>query len=166
MKSIGKLRLSPALRVCLAALAVWLAAGYATVHAAQPSVQTLAGGRWASLPTGPTTGVAVVDNRAYVTLGSGGLAVIDVSNPTNLLRVGGYDTTGYAASVAVLGNYAYVADYDAGLQVIDVRNPTNCVRVGGYDTRGNAWGVAVVAGRIYVADGEAGLLVQIGRAHV
>ena len=54
------------------------------------------------------------------------------------MRVGGYDTSGYAWGVAVSGNYAYVADDAAGLQVIDVSNPANCVRVGGYDTSGTA----------------------------
>ena len=42
--------------------------------------------------------------------GDAGLQVIDVSNPTNCVRVGGYDTSGYALGVAVSGNYAYVAD--------------------------------------------------------
>jgi hypothetical protein len=35
-----------------------------------------------------------------------GLQVIDVSNPNNPQRVGGYDTSGYALGVAVSGNYA------------------------------------------------------------
>jgi hypothetical protein len=87
------------------------------------------------------------------------LQVIDVSNPTNCVRVGGYDTSGSAYGVAVSGNYAYVADYTAGLQVIDVSNPTHCVRVGGYYTSGAAWGVAVAGNRIFVADGEKGLKV-------
>ena len=60
------------------------------------------------------------------------------------MRVGGYDTSGYAYGVAVAGNYAYVADGTAGLQVIDVSNPANSSRVGGYDTSGYADGVAVV----------------------
>jgi hypothetical protein len=64
------------------------------------------------------------------------LQVIDVSDPANPRRVGGYDTPGYALGVAVSGNYAYVADYDAGLQVIDVSDPANPRRVGGYDTPG------------------------------
>ena len=51
--------------------------------------------------------------------------MIDVSNPANSVRVGGYDTSGFAYGVAVSGNYAYVADADAGLQVIDVSNPAN-----------------------------------------
>jgi len=43
----------------------------------------------------------------------------------DLVRVGGYDTSGIAEDVAVSGNYAYVADRDAGLQVIDVSNPAS-----------------------------------------
>ena len=80
---------------------------------------------------------------AYVADGDAGLQVIDVSNPANPVRVGGYDTSGYAYGVAVSGNIAYVADDDAGLQVIDVSNPASPVRVGGYDTSGNGEGVAV-----------------------
>jgi LVIVD repeat len=51
----------------------------------------------------------------------------------DLMRVGGYDTSGTAFGVAVSGNYAYVADADAGLQVIDINNPANPQRVGGFD---------------------------------
>jgi hypothetical protein len=47
-----------------------------------------------------------------------------------LMRVGGYDTSGQAWDVAVSGNYAYVADGTNGLQVIDVSNPANPQRVG------------------------------------
>ena len=77
--------------------------------------------------------MTVSGNYACVADWGAGLQVIDVSNPANCVRVGGYDT-GFAVGVAVSGNYAYVADLFAGLQVIDVSNPTNCVRVGGYDT--------------------------------
>jgi len=84
--------------------------------------------------------------------------VIDVSNPANPRRVGGYDTSGPAYGVAVSGHYAYVADY-TGLQVIDVSNPANPQRVGGYDTSGEAYGVAVSGNYAYVADGDWGLQV-------
>src|SRR6266542_177273 len=69
-----------------------------------------------------------------------------------LMRVGGYDTSGRALGLAVSGNYAYVADERAGLQVIDVSNPANPRRVGGYDTSGFASGVALSGNFAYVAD--------------
>src|SRR6266540_1996268 len=76
-----------------------------------------------------------------------------------LMRVGGYDTSGRALGLAVSGNYAYVADELDGLQVIDVSNPANPQRVGGYDTSGFASGVALSGNFAYVADYTAGLQV-------
>jgi hypothetical protein len=49
------------------------------------------------------------------------LQVIDVSNPANPQRVGGYDTSGTAYGVAVSGNYVYVADGDWGLLILGPR---------------------------------------------
>jgi hypothetical protein len=85
--------------------------------------------------------------------------VIDVSNPSHPIWVGGCTTPGNAKKVAVAGNYAYVADEYAGLQVIDVSNPANPQRVGGYYTSGYAYGVAVSGNYVYVADGSWGLMI-------
>ena len=92
-------------------------------------------GRWTGWMTeGWSRGVALSGTYAYVADMSAGLQVIDVSNPANPRRVGGYDTSGSAHGVAVSGSYAYVADERAGLHVIDVSNPANPQRAGGYDT--------------------------------
>jgi hypothetical protein len=103
----------------------------------------------------------VAGNHAYVADEDAGLQVIDVSNPTNCVRVGGCDTSGSAYGVAVAGNHAYVADGGAGLQMIDMSNPTNCVRVWGYNTGESTHFTAVTVNnnRIYVADLWKGLVV-------
>jgi hypothetical protein len=80
----------------LAALAGCLAAGLAAGHAALPSVKPLLESRWPTSPGGPAYDVKVAGNYAYVALGPGGLTVIDVSRSTNCVRVGGYDTRGWA----------------------------------------------------------------------
>jgi hypothetical protein len=85
------------------------------------------------------------------------LEVLDVSDPANPRRLGGYVTT--ACGVAVSGDYAYVADAGMGLQVIDVSSPANPRRVGGYVTSGSAQGVVVSGNYAYVADYTAGLQV-------
>jgi hypothetical protein len=66
-------------------------------------------------------GVAVSGNYAYVADGSAGLQVIDVSNPTNYVNVGGYNTSGTTYGVAVSGNYAYLADVEWGLLILGPR---------------------------------------------
>jgi len=112
--------------------------------------------------------VAVAGNHAYVAemprwTGSnyvgGGLQVINVTDPTNPMRVGGYDSNANTVGVAVIGNHTYLAGGEAGLQVIDVSDPANPVHVGGHNTGGSASGVAVLGDLIYVADGRSGLLI-------
>jgi len=67
---------------------------------------------------GGALGVAVVGSTAYVAAGSGGLRIIDVSDPTAPSEVGAYDTPGSASGVAVLGSTVYVADGDGGLLIL------------------------------------------------
>lgn len=75
------------------------------------------------------------------------------------VRVGGYDTSGFASGVAVSGNYAYVADGTAGgLQVIDVSNPANPRRVGG-NSLVDARGFMVAGTNVFVAAGYDGLVI-------
>jgi len=62
----------------------------------------------------------VSGHYAYVADGEAGLQVIDVSDPANPRRVGGYDTPGRAVDVAVSGDYAYVADGNWGLQILRI----------------------------------------------
>ena len=151
---------------CLAALTALLATGPPSARSAPPAVQPLLQGRWPGWSRGTANEVKVQGRYAYVAVGAGGLTVIDVRNPANCVRMGGYNTSGNALGVTVSGNYACVADGAAGLQVIDVSNPANCVLVANHRTRGQALGVSVVANRIYVADGEAGLLVLPSLANV
>ncbi|HRI15822.1 MAG TPA: hypothetical protein PLX89_22725 [Verrucomicrobiota bacterium] len=103
-------------------------------------------------------GVNLVGNLAYL-LVPDGLEVIDVSQPTNPLRVGGVDILGDAFGIDVAGNYAYVADGNGGLKVLDVSNPANPVQVGETDTGSAAQRVQVVGNYAYVADAKSGLLV-------
>ncbi len=50
----------------------------------------------------------------YVAEEYAGLEILDVSDPAAPVRVGGYETSGYAGGVAVAGRYVYVADGDGG----------------------------------------------------
>jgi uncharacterized secreted protein with C-terminal beta-propeller domain len=140
-------------------IAVALAAAWMLTQAVALELQVGRMGKWPAYSRGEAMAVAVQGDYAYVAAVGAGLIVIDIHDPANPQRVGGYDTSGEAYGVAVAGNYAYVADGDAGLQVIDIREPANPQRVGGYDTSGYAAGVAVAAYYAYVADRWAGLQV-------
>lgn len=115
-------------------------------------------------------GMALVGNHLYAAYGTGsscppwaggdsytegGLNVFSLSNPTNLVVVGGYKTNAYGSDIAVSGNYAYLVGSAPGFQVLDLSNPTNPVPVASYDPVGSK--ARVVAWRNYalVADGWA-----------
>jgi len=65
--------------------------------------------------------VQVTGNYAYVADDVAGLQVIDVSNPANPVRTGGFNTSGATKGAQVVGNYAYVANADSGLQIRQLR---------------------------------------------
>ena len=104
--------------------------------------------------------VAVSGNYAYVASSGPGLAVIDISNPSNPVKVGQCDTT-WAIGVAVQGSYAYVGDAanggSAGLRAIDVADPGSPALVGSYVTTEHCMGLAVEGSFAYVANDAAGL---------
>jgi len=117
----------------------------------------------------------VSGDYAYVADYFSGLAVIDISDPTNPGTPVYEDTTGLALGVyvsgdyayvadntsglAVSGDYAYVADDISGLAVIDISDPTNPGAPEYMDTTGYARGVYVSGDHAYVADWYSGLAV-------
>ncbi len=101
--------------------------------------------------------VYVSGNRAYIADGSGGLQIIDISNPTAPVLHGTYDTPGNARGVHVSGSTAYVADADNGLQIINVSFPSAPALLGTYNTAGDARDVYVSGSTAYVADDMDGL---------
>lgn len=71
--------------------------------------------------------VHVVDTLAYVADGSGGLQVLDVTNPVSPTFVASYSSPGYCADVQVSGNLAYL-DYvpssdQAELRILEISDP-------------------------------------------
>jgi hypothetical protein len=109
---------------------------------------------------GEAYGVAVAGDYAYVAdFETGGLQVIDITDPASPAFAGSYDPGGYAFGVAVSGNYAYVTNFTLGLQAIDISDPENPALAGSYDTPGTARHVVVAGDYAYVADMTSGLLV-------
>jgi hypothetical protein len=98
--------------------------------------------------------VTVVGNYAYAVGDT--LEIIDISNPSNPVFKGNYDTAN-ALGIQVVGNYAYVADGDSGLQIINISNPFAPTLTGSYDTPSYAQEVQIVGNYAYVADALSGL---------
>ena len=86
-----------------------------------------------------------------------GLRILDVTDPTAPVQVGGYPKqSGYPRDVAVAGHYAYLVSKNDDLRVIDISNPGYPEEVGSYELSGSFPGVAVSGDYLYVAN-DAGL---------
>jgi hypothetical protein len=101
---------------------------------------------------------------AYVTRNTQGLQIYDVSNPSEPVMVGSYDTPGFAKDVAVSGDYAYVAD-GSSLQVINVANPAAPVFVASLATVQSS-GVTVAGQTAYVCASSVLLTVDVSNPSV
>jgi hypothetical protein len=78
--------------------------------------------------------LAYSNNYLYVSHGSSGLYVVDVSDVSNPIEKTRYKT-GYKYDVAINNNYAYLSsDYD-GVQIIDITNKANPHLIGKIDLK-------------------------------
>lgn len=66
---------------------------------------------------GETQDVQIVASLAYLADGTGGLVVVDVSDPANITLVDDVDTPDDARGLYVDGDLVYLADSGAGLQI-------------------------------------------------
>lgn len=109
-------------------------------------------------------GVSIVGNRAYVTMGESGLAIVDITNKDAPFYINHYDTPGFARGLFMTATTAYVADGSAGLLALDIIDPLNIGLLASYNTEGEARDVTMASDLtlgdlFYVADGLHGLLV-------
>jgi len=103
----------------------------------------------------PPYDIYVSGNYAYVS-NSGGLQILDVSNPASPSLVGSCNTPGSAGDIHLNGNTIYIANGSTGLQAVDISIPSNPYLAGSYDTSGYASAVFAGNDYVYLADGNSG----------
>lgn len=101
---------------------------------------------------GEARGVAISGDVAFVADQTGGLQVVDISDPSNLTLLASLAVPGFALGIAVDGDYAFITASSSGLQVVDISDPANPQLVGSLLTPGFASEVVVSGNHAYVAD--------------
>jgi hypothetical protein len=104
-----------------------------------PTTPTMVARLWAK-PAGWPEGrpspwfkeVTPMGDTAYVATGAEGMAVLDISDPTNPTVVGRADVVGYTSRLSVSGSHAYLAARVGGLQIVDFSDPASPTRVAEY----------------------------------
>lgn len=137
------------MRICSCLIAAWL-----PTHVAAQDLDPALRGSWPGYLRGGIRGVAVANGFAYCSLDTGGLLVVDVSNPAEPRIVGSAETNSgdTADGVAVGGDYAYVAAASGGVVIFDVANPAAPRRLSSWVRPG------ADVGRIVLSDKYAYLL--------
>jgi LVIVD repeat len=99
-------------------------------------------------------GVALQDDLLYVADGPGGLAIVDVADPSAPVLLGSVALDGPAQFVELEpdAGLAYVAAGSAGMIVVDVSNPTAPSVVSRSDTPGTTLQISLSGGHAFVTD--------------
>ena len=98
---------------------------------------------------------AVVGQLMYLANGFAGLQVLEVSDPSDPVRIGGVDTPGFALGIDDVGDFVYLTDESEGVRVIDVSDLEACIEVGSLDTSGLSQSITVIGNLAYLADWDA-----------
>jgi hypothetical protein len=110
------------------------------------------------LPTGYASVpcIAADGDLVYTCTGST-LGVVNVSDPSDLQRIGSVDMGSSITDIALRDDFVYGTTTGDGVRVVDVLEPSDPREAAFYDTGARARDVAVTSDRVYVADGSDGL---------
>ncbi len=103
--------------------------------------------------------IEVNSENLYLTCGSEGVAIYDMSTPLSPAFDNLYDDFHYAADIKIEGNNAFVASGEDGLKIVDISNPSSPTTIGWYDSSGVSFEVWIEGDLAYIADGENGLVI-------
>jgi len=104
-------------------------------------------------------GVRIDGQRAFLAHYDGNVEILDLSNPSAPVRVGGY--AGGAGDFVVKNNLAYSAFGSEGVKIFDVSNVSNVVQISSIRTRGSASQMVLSNEYAYVTDGKGLLTAEI-----
>jgi hypothetical protein len=108
--------------------------------------------------TGISWDIAVQDGIAYLSAGSYGVHIMDVTDPTSPSFVMTYDPSDGANGLATYGDFLYVAG-GGRVWTLEVSDPAAPIWGGWYDDGGTSWEIGLLDGDLVVADGDDGVLV-------
>ncbi len=107
--------------------------------------------------SGPTTDGLLVTERFVFAVGQGGLAILDVSDPSKPQTIGVNKSKGWAWRVSLSGNIACVLSQDFGLELVDVTNPAQPVTVGTYKPSSSSNDLIARGNIVFIAAGTSGV---------
>jgi len=110
---------------------------------------------------GFTFDVVVQQDIAYLSVakepGPSELLILDVSDPSNPIKIGSFDDIGYPDQLAVVNEIVFITDRFGPLCIINATDPSNPEKIGEYVGSGETYDIEIVGEIAYVADWNQGL---------
>lgn len=99
-------------------------------------------------------GIYVTGNYAFIVYSDIGLKIFDISNPTEPVLVGGYNSYRMSdiSEIYVSGSHVYLSYGTSGLEIIDISNPSNPILIGHYSGQGWIHCVRISGNYAYIGD--------------
>jgi len=110
---------------------IWTTVGFYIMDVSDPNDIKVAGAHITAAPIGRQPAIYRKNNHIYVLIPitTGGLEIVDITNPTAPVLVGTESTSITAQAVRVQGDYAYLLS-TTSIYAIDISDPTTPVVVG------------------------------------
>ena len=103
--------------------------------------------------------LAISGNYLFLTNGSNGLRILDVSNPFSPVEVGSILSGSNVFKVEVQKTLAFVSIENQGFSIIDISNPMQPKKLGSLNTPGSVYGIDFSANHAFIADYDGGFRV-------
>ena len=110
-------------------------------------------------PDPPPIWMEIRDNFAYLSNGSDGLRIVDVTDPKTPRPVSHVPLPGYTYTVALRGDQAWLANINLGLVIVDITEPRHPTVLKTCATPGGAYDIIFRENIGFVSDGANGFLI-------
>lgn len=112
----------------------------------------------------PYENLIVEGKYAYLTGGSSGVTIVDISKIRNPERISMIQSLDYSHSLDIQGFRLYLADGGAGVRIFDIRNRENPIQIGFIQNSFAAIDIDVCGDYCYIARGAGGVeIIDISR---
>ena len=95
----------------------------------------------------------------YAACGSGGIQILDVSNPSSPVMIGSMNTLGFTEDLLVSGNILLTADGPNGIQIFDISDTSKPTPISQAYSGAYVYDLQLNGSALYAAGGGSGLLV-------
>ncbi len=103
--------------------------------------------------------ICIHGDLAYIANNMEGLAIVNITDPTNSILIKTISTGGIVWGLCIDGDYLYVADIISGIIIFNISEPINPSQINAISTEGTASDVYICGDYAYIADGDEGLAV-------